>query len=104
MELHCLSIVANLCDKVSQDGEPKQTAASCLVPFTRGGLRQEYGAACKKKGDSVMQMKRGIIQSFSPATYTASVLLFEATSSFLTGVPVANTVDSTSGLAGALCA
>ena len=51
-----------------------------------------------------MQIKRGIIQAFSPATYTASVLLFEATSYFLTGVPVMNALDGTSGLAGALCA
>jgi hypothetical protein len=51
-----------------------------------------------------MQIKRGIIQAFSPATYTASVLLFEATTSFLTGVPVANTLDGMSGLAGAFCA
>ncbi len=51
-----------------------------------------------------MQIKRGIVQEFSPATYTASVLLFEATSYFLTGVPVATMVDSTSGLVGALCA
>ena len=51
-----------------------------------------------------MQIKRGIIQEFSPATYTASVLLFEATTSFLTGVPVANALDGTSGLAGAFCA
>lgn len=51
-----------------------------------------------------MQIKRGIIQAFSSATYTAEVLLFEATSYFLTGVPVANTLDGTSGLVGALCA
>ncbi len=51
-----------------------------------------------------MQIKRGIIQAFSPATYTASVLLFEATSYFLTNVPVMNALDGTSGLAGALCA
>jgi hypothetical protein len=51
-----------------------------------------------------MQIRRGIIQAFSPTTYTASVLLFEATSYFLTGVPVTNTLDGTSGLAGALCA
>lgn len=51
-----------------------------------------------------MQIKRGIIQTFSPTTYTASVLLFEATSFFLTGVPVTNVLDGTSGLAGALCA
>lgn len=51
-----------------------------------------------------MQIKRGIIQAFSPATYTASVLLFEATSYFLAGIPVTNALDGTSGLAGALCA
>jgi len=51
-----------------------------------------------------MQIRRGIIQAFAPETYTASVLLLEATSYFLTGVPVANTLDGTSGLAGAMCA
>lgn len=51
-----------------------------------------------------MLIKRGILQSFSPATYTASVLLFEATSYALSGVPVANHIDGTSALAGALCA
>ena len=51
-----------------------------------------------------MIIKRGIIQSFSASTYTASVLLFEATSCFLSGIPVSNTLDGTSGLAGALCA
>ena len=51
-----------------------------------------------------MIIKRGIIQSFSSSTYTASVLLFEATSYFLPGIPVSNTLDGTSGLAGALCA
>jgi hypothetical protein len=51
-----------------------------------------------------MQIRRGIIQAFEPGTYTASVLLLEATSYFLTGVPVANTLDGTSGLAGAMCA
>ena len=51
-----------------------------------------------------MIIKRGIIQAFSASSYTASVLLFEATSQFLTGVPVSNTLDGTSGLVGALCA
>ncbi len=51
-----------------------------------------------------MIIRRGIIQAFSPATYTAAVLLFEATSSFLQGVPIANHIDGTSGLVGALCA
>ena len=51
-----------------------------------------------------MIIKRGIIQAFSASSYTASVLFFEATSHFLTGVPVSNTLDGTSGLVGALCA
>jgi hypothetical protein len=48
-------------------------------------------------------IKRGIIQSFNASTYTASVLLLEATSAALTDVPVSNTLDSTSCLPGALC-
>lgn len=48
--------------------------------------------------------KRGILQSFNPATYTASVLLLEAGSFALQSVPVATHIDGTSALAGALCA
>ncbi|HEV2659970.1 MAG TPA: hypothetical protein VGU68_05180 [Ktedonobacteraceae bacterium] len=51
-----------------------------------------------------MIVKRGILQAFNPATYTASVLLFEATSCALSGVPVANHLDSTSAVPNALCA
>ena len=51
-----------------------------------------------------MIIKRGILQTFNPATYTASVLLFEATSYTLSGVPLANGLDGTSALAGTLCA
>ena len=51
-----------------------------------------------------MIIKRGILQTFSAASYTASVLLFEATSYALAGVPVANHVDGSSAIAGALCA
>ncbi|RAQ95642.1 hypothetical protein [Thermogemmatispora tikiterensis] len=49
-------------------------------------------------------IRRGIIQAFNPGTYQASVLLFEATSQMLQGVPVANSLDGSSGLIGALCA
>jgi hypothetical protein len=49
-------------------------------------------------------IKRAILQSFDPSTYTASVLLFEATSYALTGVPVANHIDGSSAIAGSLCA
>jgi hypothetical protein len=51
-----------------------------------------------------MIIKRGILQSFNPATYTASVLLFEATSYALAGIPVANHLDGTSALPNTLCA
>src|SRR5438105_14818975 len=49
-------------------------------------------------------IKRGVLQSFDPTTYTASVLILEATSSFLTGVPVATHMDGTSAQVGAYCA
>ena len=51
-----------------------------------------------------MLIKRGILQSFNSSNYTASVLLFEATSFALAGVPVANHIDGTSAVVGALCA
>lgn len=51
-----------------------------------------------------MIIKRGILQAFSPASYTASVLLLEATSYALPAVPLANQVDGTSAIPGALCA
>ncbi len=49
-------------------------------------------------------IKRGLLQSFNPATYTASVLILEATSTFLTNVPVATHLDGTSAQVGAYCA
>ena len=49
-------------------------------------------------------IKRGILQSFSNTSYTASVLLMEATSTFLTGVPVSTAIDGTSAVSGAYCA
>src|SRR5205085_10883488 len=49
-------------------------------------------------------IKRGLLQSFDPASYTASVLILEATSTFLTSVPVATHVDGTSAQVGAYCA
>ena len=49
-------------------------------------------------------IKHGILQTFNNTNYTASVLLLEATSAFLTDVPVSNAVDGTSALPGALCA
>ncbi len=49
-------------------------------------------------------IKRGIITQFFPATYTANVLIMEATSTVLQGVPVACHLDGTSAQLNALCA
>lgn len=49
-------------------------------------------------------IKRGILQSFDPTTYTASVLIIEATSAFLTGVPIATSTDGSSAQPNAFCA
>jgi hypothetical protein len=51
-----------------------------------------------------MIIKRGILQSFNPTTYTASVLMFEATSYALADIPVANHLDGTSAIPNTLCA
>ena len=49
-------------------------------------------------------IRRGILQSFNNSTYTATVLIIEATSYVLSNVPIATSVDGTSALAGADCA
>ncbi len=53
---------------------------------------------------TIQAIRRGLIKGFNPATYTASVLLLEATNTLLSGVPVANHIDGTSGLNNAYCA
>jgi hypothetical protein len=52
----------------------------------------------------MFSIQRGILTSFDPTSYTASVLLMEATSSYLTGVPISTTFDGTSAQIGDLCA
>jgi hypothetical protein len=49
-------------------------------------------------------IKRGVLVSFNSASYTASVQILEATSTLLNNVPIANHVDNSSALPGALCA
>ncbi len=49
-------------------------------------------------------VKRGILQSFNNTTYTASVLILEATVTTLDAVPCATSLDLTSAQVGALCA
>lgn len=49
-------------------------------------------------------IRRGILTSFDPTTYTCGVMLIEATSTFLQGVPIAYHMDGTSALKNNLCA
>jgi hypothetical protein len=49
-------------------------------------------------------IKRGMFQSFNSATYTATVLILEATSAFLTNVPVSTMIDGSSAQTQAYCA
>jgi hypothetical protein len=49
-------------------------------------------------------IKRGLLISFNSANYTANVLIMEATSAYLTGVPIAAHMDGTSAIVNAQCA
>lgn len=49
-------------------------------------------------------IRRGILIKFYPATYTADVLLLEATSTQLQGMQIATSIDGTSAISGAFCA
>ncbi|MEO9028315.1 MAG: hypothetical protein ABI413_05825 [Ktedonobacteraceae bacterium] len=49
-------------------------------------------------------IRRGILQGFDTSTYTATVLIIEATNYVLNSVPIANSVDGTSAISGANCA
>jgi hypothetical protein len=49
-------------------------------------------------------IKRGLLQAFDPLTYTATVMILEATYLTLTNVPIATGVDGTSAIPGAMCA
>lgn len=49
-------------------------------------------------------IRRGILTSFDPTTYTCSVLLLEATNTSLQNVPIAYHMDGTSALVNNFCA
>lgn len=49
-------------------------------------------------------IKRGIMTQFFPATYTANILIMEATATVIQGVPVACHLDGTSAQLNTLCA
>jgi hypothetical protein len=52
----------------------------------------------------MLSIKRGVLTGFDANSYTATVLLLEATSSALSNVPIATHIDGTSAQIGDLCA
>jgi hypothetical protein len=68
---------------------------------THGSARRGYSHRQTSTRETI---KRGILTAFNPATYTANVLIMEATSAYLQGVPVACHLDGTSAQINALCA
>src|SRR5262245_8825497 len=75
---------------------------SCLIRRNRSPTI--CPVAGKRDAMTHQIIKRGLLQSFDPSSYTATVLILEATSYSLAGVPIATSVDGTSALAGAPCA
>jgi hypothetical protein len=57
-----------------------------------------------QQGQDKTVIRRGILTSFNAANYTAEVLLFEATGTYLQDVPVAYHIDGTSAQKNNLCA
>ncbi len=85
------------------------TAKHATEPTLRSLLSTSKVASTTKRGKITTKtikevIKRGVLVSFAPATYTASILILEATSTYLQNVPIANHVDGTSAVSGALCA
>jgi hypothetical protein len=68
------------------------------------GRAHSGGRGHSSKSHVIKQItKRGLLTSFNPATYTANVLIMEATSAFLQNVPVACHLDGTSAQVNANC-
>jgi len=66
--------------------------------------RATTGRGHSKKAPAIKQItKRGLLVSFNPATYTANVLIMEATSEYLQNVPVACHMDGTSAQVNTNC-
>lgn len=66
--------------------------------------QQQYVTQDKNAQRSRQSIKRGLMISFDNSTYTANVLVMEATSAYLQGIPVATHFDGTSGITNAPCA
>jgi hypothetical protein len=67
-----------------------------------GGQSARRGTSQQGRDKTVI--RRGILTSFNPVNYTANVLLFEATGTYLQDVPVAYHIDGTSAQKNNLCA
>lgn len=85
------------------------TAHKSTAVTLRSLLSTSKVAATTKRGKATTRtvkevIKRGVLISFNPATYTASILILEATSTYLQNIPIANHMDGTSAVSGALCA
>jgi hypothetical protein len=61
------------------------------------------GTSHSKVGSAKQVTKRGLIIAFHPATYTVDVLILEATSAFLLGIPCACHLDGTSAQVNTPC-
>lgn len=72
-------------------------------PGTHNAPARSRSTSGKGLSKNIPLLKRAIITAFNATTYTASVLILEATSTYLTGVPVSCHMDGTSALSGALC-
>jgi hypothetical protein len=65
---------------------------------------QSAKRSVSQQGQDKTVIRRGILTSFNPVNYTADVLLFEATGTYLQDVPVAYHIDGTSAKKNNLCA
>jgi hypothetical protein len=72
--------------------------------MTRARASTGTKRAKSSKTTAIKQVtKRGLLVSFNPLTYTANVLIMEATSEYLAGVPVACHLDGTSAQVNTPC-
>jgi len=74
------------------------------MPRGHYASQAEFVTQDKNAQRSRLSIKRGLMISFDSSTYTANVLVMEATSAYLDSVPVATNMDGTSAISNAPCA
>ncbi len=80
-----------------------RTVNRVAVAGGRAKTSHKRGTSHSKVGAPKQVTKRGLIIKFYPATYTVDVLILEATSAFLQGVPCACHLDGTSAQVNTPC-